>query len=220
MSSETEYRPLQTLEENGPVPPVPEALKRFIWDIQSMVELTEDEREILFIGRDLMMRLVASDDWLSAVFAAPDPARRQQFQLFADGLERFSVVATVLSPGQVLPAALDPVWEIIGVLRGAVNLTRFPMAEGGQPAPRGESGILQQGSVATFNSKNRDALCLGNALDGSASIVIHVYGGEMAKVDRHTFTADGETITKPVTYANPADAAPYDIFSIQTRIED
>jgi hypothetical protein len=41
--------------------PVPPALKRFIWDIQSKAELDEGKREILFIGRDLMSRLVASD---------------------------------------------------------------------------------------------------------------------------------------------------------------
>ena len=55
--------------------PVPEPLKRFIWDIQSMVELAESEREILVIGRDLMARLVARDDWLPDAFALPADAQ-------------------------------------------------------------------------------------------------------------------------------------------------
>ncbi|HEY8125763.1 MAG TPA: hypothetical protein VIF88_10120, partial [Methylocystis sp.] len=59
--------------------PVPPALRRFIWDIQSMVELAESEREILLIGRDLMARLFTTDDWLPTVFAVPNPAGSQQF---------------------------------------------------------------------------------------------------------------------------------------------
>jgi len=65
--------------------PVPAALRRFIWDIQSMVELAETEREILLIGRDLMARLIATDDWLPTVYAVPNPAGGQQFQIYRDG---------------------------------------------------------------------------------------------------------------------------------------
>lgn len=208
----------ETTDENV-APPVPEAFKRFAWDIQSMVELTESEREILFIGSDLMTRLTAGDDWLPEVFATPDPARRQQFQLYADGLERFSIAATVLAPGQVLPAVLDPVWEIVGVLRGAVELTRFHTSDG-QFEPKGEATVMRPGQVVTFRSGGRDALRLGNALDDGISIVLHVYGGEMARIDRRTFTPDGEALAEPIVCANPAGAPPYDIFSIQTRIED
>jgi spore coat polysaccharide biosynthesis protein SpsF len=57
---------------------VPPALKRFIWDIQSMVELEASEREVLLIGRDLMARLLASDDGLPAIFAGPGLATYPQ----------------------------------------------------------------------------------------------------------------------------------------------
>ena len=219
--------PAQSLKDGqapGP-PPVPEPLKRFIWDIQSMVELTDDEREILLVGRDLMARLVACDDWLPSVFTVPDPARRQQFQLYADGLERFSVVASILAAGQILHPALDPVWEIIGLLRGSAALGRIAIAPDGRPAAHGFARqappeIMRQGSVAAFRSANRDALSLGNELEDSVTVAIHVYGGELTKFARRTFTAGGEALTEPARYANPAHAPPYDIFSIQTRIED
>ncbi len=114
--------------------PVPPALKRFIWDIQSMVGLAESQREILVIGRDVMARLVASDDWLPALFAGVDPERGQQLQLYGDQLERFSVVSTMLSGGQALPICQDPVREIAGVLRGAVTRQRFACAEHRPPS--------------------------------------------------------------------------------------
>ena len=109
--------------------PVPAALRRFIWDIQSMVELAESEREILLIGRDLMARLIATDDWLPTAFAVPNPAGGQQFQIYRDGLERFSVVCTVLWGGAFVAISQPSIWEIAGVLRGAVTreqLDGFP----------------------------------------------------------------------------------------------
>ncbi len=200
-------------------PPVPPRLKRFIWDVQSMAELAESEREILVIGRDLMARLVACDDWLPAIYALPDPARHQQFALYADGMERFSVVATILAEGQILPVVLDPTWEIMGVLRGAVSLARFTAAGDGGPVPRNDGAPMTQGMVATFPAAGRDALRLGNVPGNGTAIVVHVHGGEMTTLARRTFFPDGRKREGPVAYANAGHAPPYDIFSIQTRIE-
>src|SRR6266540_1488709 len=101
--------------------PVHPTLKRFIWDIQSVVELAESEREILVIGRDLMARLVAVDDWLPAAFAASGDAQCRHYLLYFDGQERFSVVAAVYHGGQAAPVCQNDVWEIFGVLRGLVS---------------------------------------------------------------------------------------------------
>jgi hypothetical protein len=58
-----------------------------------MVELDDGVREILFIGRDLMNRLVASDDWLPAAFGASGCS-----QLYRDGMARFSPVCLRAGP--------------------------------------------------------------------------------------------------------------------------
>lgn len=212
-----------TSETALPMPgrePVPPALKRFIWDIQSMVELADGEREILVIGRDLMARLVATDDWLPAAFATPDPTRGQRFQLYADALERFSIVATVLAGGQTLTIAQEPVWQITGILRGTVALGRFRVVEDERPERTGEADVLPSGKIETFSSNSRGATQFGNHLDDAVSIIIHVYGGEMSKLAYQIFTPDGEQHETVVAYANAADAPPYDISSIQTRIVD
>jgi hypothetical protein len=65
--------------------PVPATLKRFIWDIQSLVELAESEREILIIGRDLMARLIENDDWLPAVSPSRTPWEASSFRFIAMG---------------------------------------------------------------------------------------------------------------------------------------
>lgn len=200
--------------------PVPSALKRFIWDIQSMVELADSEREILVIGRDLMARLVAADDWLPPAFARPDPTRGQRFQLYADALERFSVTVTVLAGGQVLPISQEPVWEIAGVLRGSVALAHFRVEEGGRPERTGEAVTLPPGKVETLSSRNRGATQFGNSLGDAVSVIIHVHGGELSQLAHLTFAPDGTGSETVVAYANTADAPPYDISTIQTRIAD
>jgi predicted metal-dependent enzyme (double-stranded beta helix superfamily) len=199
---------------------VPPALKRFIWDMQSMIELTESEREILLIGSDLMSRLVVETDWLPDAFARPDNTRPQCFQLYSDGLERFTITATVLSNGQTPAPILDPTWEILGVVHGTIRLERFQRNEEGHVLPKGEPTLMKQGQSATFGSKSRDALCIANGADTDTAVVIHVYGAEMTKSLRQTFRPNGDSLEALIVFDNGPDAPPYDIFSIQTRIED
>jgi predicted metal-dependent enzyme (double-stranded beta helix superfamily) len=195
----------------------PEALKRFIWDIQSMVELADSPREILLIGRDLMARLIAADDWLPSAFAAADPVGSQQFQLYADAMERFSIVSTVVTPGQATPVADEPFWRISGVLRGAFLLRRFGLDPQGVVLPEGKEQKLEAGAIVT--SLAGGAAQMVNLLD-RPSIAIQVFGGEIGKVARNSRTPEGAAQFAPTGYANADDAPPYDIWTIQTRIED
>ncbi|MGB5086103.1 MAG: hypothetical protein WBO09_16220 [Methylocystis silviterrae] len=199
--------------------PVPPALRRFIWDIQSMVELAESEREILLIGRDLMARLFTTDDWLPTVFADPNPAGGQQFQIYRDGLERFSVVSTILSGGACVTISQPSVWEIAGVLRGAVNRQQLD-ASSTNSAQAGVSRLLQACALEARSSGSGEALELCNALDDRTSIVIHVYGGDIGRISRRSGTSHGSMDAPPLGYANSENAPPYDIFSIQNEIRD
>lgn len=194
--------PTARAEERGPVPA---ALKRFIWDIQSMVELAESEREILTIGRDLMARLLARDDWLPAPFSVARPGAGRQFQIYADGPQRFCVVSTILAGGAALSIAQPAIWEIMGVVSGSIE--RRP----------GDGRRLQAGSVETLRSAGDACFRLSNALGDQAAIAVHVYGGEIGGLSRREpGTADAWALD----YANGANAPPYDIYSVQTEIRD
>jgi predicted metal-dependent enzyme (double-stranded beta helix superfamily) len=200
--------------------PVPPALRRFIWDIQSMVELAESEREILLIGRDLMARLFTTDDWLPTVFAVPNPAGGQQFQIYHDVLDRFSVASTILSGGACMTISQPSVWEIAGVLRGAINRQQLD----GSPtnsAQVGASRLLQANAVeAARSSASGEVFELRNALDDRTSIIIHVYGGDIGQISRRSGASGGSVDAPPLGYANSDDDPPYDIFSIQHEVRD
>jgi predicted metal-dependent enzyme (double-stranded beta helix superfamily) len=183
-----------------------------------MVELADSEREILLIGRDLMARLIADDDWLPAEFSAADRADEQQYQLYADAMERFSIVCTVLAPGQFSAIADEPFWRILGVLRGALLHRRFELDSDGGVLPGAKEQRLEVGALSATPSGG--AVQLLNALGERPSIGIQVLGGEIGKVARRSRTSDGVAQFGPTAYANAPDAPPFDIWTIQTRIED
>jgi predicted metal-dependent enzyme (double-stranded beta helix superfamily) len=196
----------------------PESLKRFIWDIQSMVELAESEREILMIGRDLMMRLIAVDDWLPPAFSTADPACGQQFQLYSDAMERFTIVSTVLAPGHASAVGVEPFWQICGVLRGAFSRRSFNVDTESRILPGCSEQKLESGAILT--SSARGAAQLVNLHSDRVSIAIQVFGGDIGKTPRLTLTPEGAAQFGPTSYANVPDAPPYDIWTIQTRVED
>lgn len=198
---------------------VPEPLRRFAWDIQSMVELADGEREILFIGKDLMGRLVATDDWLPEVFAHSDGAPFRQYRLYADAMERFCIVATVLAGGASLPLCQEPVWEICGVLRGAVTRRRYALVDGSAPQEKA-AGLLEAGSVDTFSPKGGGGLAIVNGAPEDVAIIIQAYGAEIGTLERRTLAPDGAPGTFTTAYANPPEAPGYDILTIQADIAD
>jgi len=201
--------------------PVPLALRRFIWDIQSMVELAESEREILLIGRDLMARLFTTDDWLPTVFAVPNPAGCQQFHIYHDVLDRFSVVSTILWGGACVTLSQPSVWEIAGVLRGAVNRRQLDGSSTNSVQEAGASRLLQACAVeAARSSPSGEVFELRNALDDQTSIVIHVYGGDIGQISRRSGASGESGDAPPLGYANSDNDPPYDIFSIQSEIRD
>lgn len=201
--------------------PVAPPLKRFIWDIQSMVELAGGEREILLIGRDLMARLLAGEDWLPAAFAAPDAAGRP-YLLYGDALERFCVTSMAIAPGTPAPIRQDGAWEIVGVARGALVRRSWLCELGATPKLKAERA-LPAGAVdsvsATAQTAARGAVqdvAAGDAL----CVSIHVFGAAIGKIARTAVAADGTASTFISGYANLDDAPAYDIFSIQTEIRD
>jgi predicted metal-dependent enzyme (double-stranded beta helix superfamily) len=200
--------------------PVPEPLRRFIWDIQSMVELAVSEREVLVFGGDLMARLVAADGWLPDVFARPSEDHCRHYLIYGDGLERFSVASTVLCGNQAMLIRGDGVWDILGVLRGAVSVGRLLWEPGREPQPNGDAQLVEAGAVEVAPAVSGEAVELANAMSGDVSIVIHVYGGDIGRLARYPLEAGGTALGLASGYANAEDAPAYDIASIQADIRD
>ena len=166
-------------------------LQNFVTQLDALLKSTTDEAAILARGKPLLAKLVAKDDWLPDEYAQPNPDRYQQFLLYADPDDRFSVVSFVWGPGQATPIHDHTVWGMIGMLRGAELCQPFAKNAQGQYKPSGEEDRLEVGDVEAVSPSIGDVHRVWNAFSDKASISIHVYGANIGKVNRHVFHEDG-----------------------------
>jgi predicted metal-dependent enzyme (double-stranded beta helix superfamily)/rhodanese-related sulfurtransferase len=183
-------------------------LQHFITQLDALLKSTNDEAEILASGKPLLAELVAQDDWLPTEYAQPNSERYQQFLLYADPDDRFSVVSFVWGPSQATPIHDHTVWGMIGMLRGAELCEPFAKDAQGKWKPCGKQSRLEAGDVEAVSPTIGDVHRVCNALADKASISIHVYGANIGKVSRHVFHEDGTIKDFISGYSNANAEAP------------
>jgi predicted metal-dependent enzyme (double-stranded beta helix superfamily) len=161
-------------------------LLTFVQDLSSLLHTNPAEPRLLDEGAQLLARLVVRDDWLPEAFAAPHPTYYQQYLLYADPFDRFSVVSFVWGPGQKTPVHDHTVWGLVGGLRGRERATDYERQADGSFAARGSS-LLQPGQVTAVSPRIGDVHEVANDLADQVSISIHVYGGNIGRINRHVF---------------------------------
>jgi predicted metal-dependent enzyme (double-stranded beta helix superfamily) len=175
-------------------------IARFRAFIQAFTHLIEeagdDEPRIFKDGSKLLADLVNHDDWLPDEFAQSRPERYQQYLLYCDPLERFSVVSFVWGPGQDTPVHDHTVWGMVGMMRGAESCEEFTRALDNEELVASEVHPLKPGEVDLVSPRVGDIHRVGNALKDRPSISIHVYGGNIGAVRRHIYNPETGA-TKP-----------------------
>jgi 3-mercaptopropionate dioxygenase len=146
------------------------------------------EAQIVQAIRPALAALIANDHWLPAQFRKPHPEYYQQYLLYCDPYERFSVQSFVWGPGQSTPIHDHTVWGLVGVLSGAERCQRYTH----DPQT---GALLKQGGPVTLKEKEIDLVSpsvgdihtVANALSDRPSISIHVYGANIGGTARHVF---------------------------------
>ena len=161
-------------------------LRQFVADVRMVLELD--------LGNDTaarmiapMKRLLADDAWLPDDMAASHPRFYQQHLLYADPKGRFSVVSFVWGPGQATPIHDHTVWGVIGILRGAEYSQRFDVRHAGPPVADGTAELLTTGDVEIVSPTHGDVHQVRNAYADRVSISIHLYGGDIGRIERTVF---------------------------------
>jgi len=162
-------------------------LLHFVTQLDDLLHRTSNEADILERGKVLLAQLIKQDDWLPEAYAQAHPERYQQFLLYADPDDRFSVVSFVWGPGQSTPIHDHTVWGLIGMLRGAEVCRRFEHRGTGQAMISGDTERLVPGQVDRVSPTVGDVHEVANAYDDRVSISIHVYGANIGAVARHVF---------------------------------
>lgn len=162
-------------------------LRRFVGTIAELVDQSTKESELIEHGLEALRALVREDDWLPDAYALPSPERYQQYLLYADARQRFSVVSFVWGPGQQTPVHDHTVWGLVGVLRGAEYAQSYVRDAAGTPRAHGPEIRLARGAVQAVSPAIGDIHRVRNAYDDRASISIHVYGANIGAVRRSTW---------------------------------
>ena len=165
-------------------------LRRFVGTIAALVDEAPRESELIEHGLEALRDLVREDDWLPDAYAVPSPERYQQYLLYADARQRFSVVSFVWGPGQQTPVHDHTVWGLIGVLRGAEYAQPYVRDAAGALHAHGAEVRLRRGDVEAVSPAIGDIHRVRNAYDDQVSISIHVYGANIGAVRRSTYPHD------------------------------
>ena len=161
-------------------------LLTFVKELAILLETKPSEDIIFSKGKALLQNLVAIDDWLPEEFTKAHPQYYQQYLLYADPLDRFSVVSFVWGPGQKTPLHNHTVWGMVGQLRGQERSADYhQQADGSYKAD--EFTLCKPGQVATVSPNTHDIHVVENALSDQTSISIHVYGGNIGRIERSVF---------------------------------
>lgn len=168
-------------------------IARFRDWVQDMTRLVErcghDEPALLDEGAARLAALVSADDWLPDALAVPSPESYRQYLLYCDPLERFSAVSFVWQPGQKTPVHDHTVWGLVGVMRGEELCREYAGAVAGRPMqPTGEH-VSRPGDVDRVSPRIGDIHVVSNPGRTTTAVSIHVYGGNIGAVRRHTFDA-------------------------------
>lgn len=162
-------------------------LRNFVSDISELVDTKAGEADLIEHGSNALRELIRLDNWLPDVYAQPSLDRYQQFLLYTDVRQRFSVVSFVWGPGQVTPIHDHTVWGLIGVLRGAELAASYARDDDGTLRPTGDEIWLERGTVDAVSPSIGDIHRVRNAYDDRVSISIHVYGANIGAVRRATY---------------------------------
>lgn len=165
-------------------------LATFVTQVEQLIDSQTPEADMLPKVGEAMKALVSEDNWLDDSVAQPHPEYYQQYLLYADPQDRFSVVSFVWGPGQCTPIHDHTVWGVIGMLRGAEFAENYNIAEDGTPVVTGEAK-LNPGDVEFVSPTIGDVHKVSNAFNDQVSISIHAYGANIGKVERHVFPAEG-----------------------------
>jgi predicted metal-dependent enzyme (double-stranded beta helix superfamily) len=177
-------------------------LKQFVEQVTALVDKAMPEADVHAGAREAMKQLVSRDDWLPPEMAKPHPQYYQQYLLYADPRDRFSVVSFVWGPGQKTPVHDHTVWGVIGMLRGAERCTSFHQ-EGGRLVRKGEDFLLRAGEVEIVSPAVGDIHRVANAFDDRVSVSVHAYGANIGKVRRHVFDVETGAVKEFISgYAN------------------
>jgi predicted metal-dependent enzyme (double-stranded beta helix superfamily)/rhodanese-related sulfurtransferase len=179
----------------------------FLAQITRLVDIAPSEAELLSQARQCLQALITHDDWLLPEFAQPHPQHYQQYLLYADPQDRFSVVSFVGAPRVSTPIHDHTVWGLVGMLRGSEFCQPYSRMSDGRWAPAGFQIDMLPGDIEAISPRIGDVHKVWNALADEVCVSIHVYGGNIGLIERNSYREDGSRSKFVSGYSNITSVA-------------
>ena len=171
------------------VPPIVEYIRR----TTALVERKPDVPWLLRAVSEAVKPLLRDAAWLPPEFAAANPDHYQQYLLYCDPFERFSIVSFVWGPGQRTPIHDHGCWGVVGQLRGQEVSTNYRYGKDGKLEVSGVD-TLEVGQTVAFSPEQGDIHAVVNS-SADVAISIHTYGANIGTIERHVYdAATGEAL--------------------------
>ena len=138
-------------------------LRAAVQAFTALADAQADEARFLAEGREILADLISDDGWLEDDFRKTHPQFYQQYLLYCDPHQRFSIRVLSGGPGQATPVHDHTVWGLVGVLQGAERLRALQTDPQGFVADGG-SVLLARGQVDAVSPTVGDIHKVSNAL--------------------------------------------------------
>jgi 3-mercaptopropionate dioxygenase len=177
----------------------------FLATMDSLLARAPGEAAILDEGEAALKSLIVNDDWLPEAFKRADAAKYQQYLLYVDRASRYSVQSFVWAPGQGTPIHNHTVWGLVGVMQGGETCREFSFDGDASRMRSGHSHALGRGEVDRVSPTIGDWHAVSNARTDDVSISIHVYGGDIGRIERSVWDEATQSVKPFVSgYSNAA----------------
>jgi 3-mercaptopropionate dioxygenase len=167
----------------------PLRLRHFVQHMTRVVESESSEAALLEQGQILMYDLITHDDWLPEAFARPHADKYQQYLLYCDPFERFSLASFIWGPGHTTPVHDHTVWGMVGVMRGAERCEEYTWNSTRTQLEKTGEHRVEPGGIDLVSPSIGDIHTVSNAFPDRVSVSIHCYGANIGAVKRHVFDA-------------------------------
>lgn len=166
-------------------------LRTFVAAVTEIMHDKLPEQVLLLRIRPLLEFLTSERNWLPDQFCRENTEGAQEYLLHCDPLQRFSVVCSVLAPGQMSPIQDSPVWGMISVIRG-VGMRRMYSYVDYHLVARGTERV-GEGAVMLVKSDFVDLYEIANVQTNAPYVSLGIFGGNIGILSRHRFdTATGQ----------------------------
>jgi len=165
-------------------------LQDFIGDLDRITREEISGQRITERAAPLLARLVRDASSVPAQYLASPPGQRGRYVLHR--APKFNVTSVVWRPGDRATAHNHETWGVIGVIDNEIEETRYRVTDAGAGRAK-----LEVTSVTRYRPGEVSCLVPGDEVHamynptGRDTVEIHVYGKDLAGLQRHVFDKDG-----------------------------